>query len=247
MPARGRAAGALRRSRVVGVASDETRETRIAETIRDLAAVYERVKEHVVAVAAFRNAQPDRVTNSDAELDTDVDARGHSKDLVNDLVLLRRILNRAADHPDVVAKLPPSSMEKAEVTIRSSLNVAAIVRGATVPTYEELQAAAANEDQLMWADQYERLSTFYDRAQELLNKVQAASERRDERGMLLGITEMDDFIEDLDRDADILGRPKTVELRQGIASNRDQLASALSDASSTGHVIARRWTTDDDA
>lgn len=157
---------------------------------------------------------------------------------------MQQVINRVASLPDVAASLPPSTMENAERTIRSSLDVAAVVRGATVPTYEELLAVAANEDPLMWAEQYDRLSAFYDRAHELLDKVDAASERADERGVLLAIANMDDFIEDLDRDDVLLGRRDTAELRQAITGSRDRLAAKVSDSSTTGHVVARRWTTD---
>lgn len=51
--------------------------------------------------------------------------------------------------PDVAAKLPPTTMEDAERTFRGSLDVDAVVRGATVPTYEELQTIVADEDPLM--------------------------------------------------------------------------------------------------
>lgn len=44
-----------------------------------------------------------------------------------------------------------------------------------------------------------------------------------------------------------LGRRDTAELRRMIGGSRDRLASELNDSSSTGHVIARRWTTEDRA
>lgn len=222
------------------MSGDEIRETLIEETARDLAAVYLRVQEHVVALVASPEAD---VTSGAGE----VDARQHSRDLVKNLMMMQQIIDRVTSLPDVAATLPRSMIENAERTIRSSLDVAAIVGGESVPTYEELRAVAANEDPLMWAAQYERLSAFYDRAQELLDNVDAASERADERGMLLAITGMDDFIEDLDRDDDLVGRRDTAEMRQAIAGSRDRLAAKVSESSSTGHVVARRWTTEDSA
>ncbi|MGH3974304.1 MAG: hypothetical protein ACRDS9_13405 [Pseudonocardiaceae bacterium] len=200
------------------MSGDEIREERIGETVRGLGEVYMQAREHILGVAEYRDA---RAGGGDIGVDAERDGRGQSEGLVNDLVLMQRVINRAAAHPDVVAKLPASALEEAGATVRRSLDIAKIVHGVTVPSYEELQVAAT-EEPLLWADQYERLSTFYDRAQDMLDKVDAASESADERGMLLSIADMDDFIEDLDRENDILGQPQTVELRRMIAIVRDK-------------------------
>ncbi|NYI81040.1 hypothetical protein [Nocardioides panzhihuensis] len=129
------------------MSDDEIREARIAEAVQDLADAYLQVGEHVVALGAYRQARGSDVgAGAGPGAGSDVDARKRAEDLVSDLVLLQRVVYRVAEHPDVLAKFPPSTVENAENTIRSSLEVASIVPGLTVPTYEEVRAAAANED-----------------------------------------------------------------------------------------------------
>lgn len=228
---------------------EEIQETRAEETIRDLGVVYKRVEGHVLAVAEHLEARTAHIANGglDAEFEVDADIRGHSKDLVNDLVLLQRIINRVEHAPDMTAGFPTDAVkENVETAIRRSLKVARMVRGVKVPPDEEVMAVAANSDPLLWADQHERLSAFSGRAQALIDEVQACFDRLDEHGMVLGVANMDDFIEQLDSDDGLLGRPQTVQLRQLVANGREELAAALSEVSTTGHVIARRWTTSDD-
>lgn len=54
-----------------------------------------------------------------------------------------------------------------------------------------------------------------------------------EHSMLLGVAELDDLLEDIDRDDDLLGRAATVRLRQGITEARESIAAGLTDEPSS--------------
>ena len=185
--------------------------------------------------------------NSDRARQKHRGLRDRMNDIAASISLLIAELEVAADHLAAAKRMVESWKERATGCGYTLSEVARMVDGVKVPPDEEVAAVAANSDLLLWADQHERLSAFRSRAQDLIDNVQACLDPPDERGLLLGVADMDDFIEELDRDDGLLGLSQTVRLRRAVAQSRDKLASALSERSSTGHVIARRWATEDDA
>lgn len=128
-------------------------DARIEETMRDLGDVYADIHHDMVTAGWYLHAlMAPQVLLGVAEPETAVDIRATVRSLVDHLILLQRIADRASSEQCFAGVFPVAELqEKTEETITSALEAVGAMDGAVVPLHEDVQGAARRRGPLPWA------------------------------------------------------------------------------------------------